>query len=646
MDNTIIAYLIKTSVALAFFYGLYILCLKKDTFLKLRRSYFLFAIFFSLVFPLFTIEIPVTEEPAQIPTYWLSDIELGDVLVEGTAEKSLSGWTIGLILLSVVSAFWALRFFIQLLSVFKLRVSSESEKLPEFRIVKMKDTKASPFSFFHWIFINSETNSSSELAEIIAHEQVHVRQYHSVDVMLSEILCICFWWNPFVWLLKNEMKINLEYLADKGVLEAGFNSKRYQYILLQVSNKNTGIPLINNFNVSQLKKRISMMNKKKSSIFSSVKYLLAIPVGVALILGNAVQASSDLMNIIAENEFITSENVIDGQQVPQKKDAVFTIVEKMPKYPGGESAMHTFINNNLKYPIEAQKSGIQGRVTVRYVVQSSGEISDVTVIRGIDPALDNEAMRVIKAMPKWIPGKQNGKDVDVYYTLPIIFKLKGASQKEGTGNPNETVVNKGNSEGNKKPVGVASLREVKPGETSDHPFVTVEKMPSFPGGESAMHTFVNERLKYPVDAQKAGIQGRVTVRFVVGKTGEISDVAVIRGVDPSMDAEAVRVVKAMPNWIPGKQNNIDVPVYFTLPIIFRLKTDNVKPSALNKENDTNTLFVYNGKIVLAAEFSKYEESIKTMDGVVSIMVLSEADGLKKYGEKAKGKKVIEMKTPS
>lgn len=577
MDNTIIAYLIKVSVALTLFYGLYIFCLKKDTFLKLRRCYLLFAIFFSVLFPLFTIEIPPTEDATQIPTYWLSDIELGDQPIDSNVEEALSVWAIGLVFLVVVSCFWALRLLIQLFSVLKLRIGNESEKLTEFRIVKIKDTKASPFSFFHWIFINTETNSSSELAEIIAHEQVHVRQYHSIDVILSEVLCICFWWNPFAWLLKREIKINLEYLADRGVLNSGFDSKKYQYALLQVSNKNTGIPLINNFNVSQLKKRITMMNKKKSPVLSSVKYLLAIPVGIALMLGNAVQASSDLINIITENEFITENNIGEIQQVPQKKNGVYVTVEKMPAYPGGESAMHAFIADNLKYPAEAQKAGIQGRIIVRYIVKNTGEVSDVSVVRGVAPALDNEAVRVVKAMPKWTPGKEGGKDVDVYFTLPIIFKLKGASNT-AVGNSGEmTVVGSGSgiAQDGKMPVEVASLREVKGGDNSDHPFITVERMPVYPGGETAMQAFIVENLKYPVEAQKAGLQGRVTVRYIVNKTGEISNITVIRGVDPSLDAEAVRVIKAMPNWVPGKQNNIEVPVYFTLPIVFKLKADDV-----------------------------------------------------------------------
>lgn len=124
-------------------------------------------------------------------------------------------------------------------------------------------------------------------------------------------------------------------------------------------------------------------------------------------------------------------------------------------------------------------------------------------------------------------------------------------------------------------IDIAELKEhkviVEEKPADDKPFVTVEQMPTFPGGEAEMHRFIGENLKYPVVAQEAGIQGRVTIRFVVTKTGAISDVTVIRGIDPACDKEAVRVVKAMPKWIPGKQNGLNVPVYFTLPIVFRLK---------------------------------------------------------------------------
>ncbi len=570
MDHTILIYLVKVSVALALFYGLYILCLKRDTFLKLRRIYFLSALLFSLLFPAVTIELSASgDAPVQIPTYWLSDIEVGSAVdAEASTEATVSMWVVVLAILAAVSFFCAIKFFVQLFSLVKLRIANETEKLSTYRIVKMKDRRTSPFSFFNWIFINSDAHNPVELAEIIAHEQMHVKQYHSIDVVLSEILCICFWWNPFAWLLKKEIKLNLEYLADKGVL---VDSKEYQYILLQVSNRSTGIPLINNFNVSQLKQRIMMMNKKKSSVFTSVKYLLVVPVCATLLLGNAVQATTSL------DKFSIDEisGVMDGDQAPQKKGDVYVTVEQMPSFPGGLDAQQRFIANGLKYPVEAQTKGIQGRVTIRYVVKSTGEISDIEVIRGIDPLLDNEAIRIVKSMPKWEPGKQGGKAVDVYYTLPVVFRLAGTTKKvEPGGDPNE-IVAVGYGAPQEKKVGVASLKEGSPDDKMK-PFITVEQMPSFPGGESAMHEYISNNLKYPEDAQKNGIQGRVTVRFIVRSSGEVSDVSVIRGIDPGMDKEAARMVGSMPKWLPGKQNGQAVDVYYTLPIVYKLNKSDKK----------------------------------------------------------------------
>lgn len=571
MEHTIIPYLIKASISLALFYGLYMLLLRKDTFFRLRRFYFIFSIAFSLLFPFLMIKVTAKEEvPVQIPVYWLSQIEVSAMPAQ---QVSVIDWKlIALFAIGAVSLIYALRFIMQLFCILKLKVSHDSEKLDTCCIVKIKDRNVSPFSFFRWIFIGSQIDGEEKLKEIIAHEMVHVRQLHSVDVLLAEIVCILFWWNPFVWLLKKEIKINLEYLADEGVLKEGFSPKEYQYILLQVSNVNTGIPIINNFNVSQLKKRITMMNKNRTSLGKATKYLLLVPVVFVLLLGNAVQASPDIADMI------TIPFVNDGQQVPQKKGDVYVTVDKMPEFPGGLNAQQRFIGQNLKYPVEAQEKGVEGRVIVRYVIRSTGDITDIEVIRGVYPSLDEEVVRIVKAMPKWIPGKQNGKAVDVYYTLPLIFKISGSKKIFSEGEKDKDVM-VAVGYGTPKKEGVTlkeiTLKEGGAEPSVDHPFITVEDMPVFPGGESAMQKFVADNLKYPESAQKAGVQGRVTVRFIVGKTGEISDVRVIRGIDPECDAEAVRMIQSMPNWTPGKQNGIAVPVYFTLPIVYRLKKDTV-----------------------------------------------------------------------
>ncbi|HOJ66352.1 MAG TPA: energy transducer TonB [Paludibacteraceae bacterium] len=108
----------------------------------------------------------------------------------------------------------------------------------------------------------------------------------------------------------------------------------------------------------------------------------------------------------------------------EDEQVIFQVVETMPQFPGGEQALFKFLNENIKYPVIAQENGIQGRVICQFVVNTDGSIVDIQVVRGVDPSLDKEAVRVIQSMPKWIPGKQRGKPVRVRFTLPINFKLQ------------------------------------------------------------------------------------------------------------------------------------------------------------------------------------------------------------------------------
>lgn len=655
MDNIIILYLVKASISLALFYGLYMLLLKKDTFFKLRRSYFLFVMIFSFSFPFLSIEIPMPEQSeTQLPTYWLSQIEIGEIVVQEVEAPSINIWTAVFIAVSIISVILAFKLLVQLLSIVKLRVANESEKISSCHIVKLADKRISPFSFFNWIFVNSGMHSMDELEEIIAHEKVHVKQYHSIDVILAEIICICFWWNPFVWLLKNEMKINLEYLADQGVLKAGFNTKEYQYILLQVSNTNTGIPLINNFNVSQLKKRITMMNKKRTSIGKAAKYLFAIPLGVVLLLGNAVQASPELMNLVAD-EFRIVETISDEPSLYQSGEMTVNnslaenvkhtgIVQddKQPLFPGGEKAMYRFIGDNLKYPVKAQDRNVSGPVVAKFIIKSTGEIGTIDIISTADELLKEEVKRVISIMPKWTPAQKNGKNIDSDFTIPVNFSIKGKEMTDEEKNiiakeqaDAITIVAYGKQEnGSEAP---QSLTAAGQQPSDDKPFSTVEQMPSFPGGEAEMNKYIGKNLKYPVEAQEKGIQGDVTIRFIVSKDGAVTDATILRGFDPACDTAALRVINAMPKWVPGKQKGKIVPVYFTLPIVFKLK------------DERPTVLILDGKEIseadLKVEMAKREKELKaaTKEELVTVqMILSENEVKSKYGDKYKGKKIAEI----
>ena len=233
---------------------------------------------------------------------------------------------------------------------------------------------------------------------------------------------------------------------------------------------------------------------------------------------------------------------------------VFDVVEQMPHFPGGDAALMQFLRENIKYPETAEKNGIQGRVICTFVVENDGSVSDVQILRSVDDALDKEAVRVIQAMPKWVPGRQNGEPVFVKFTLPITFKLDTPKSQPHMVKLVDVVVP------DTTPVSTTKVFDV------------VEQMPQF--GSYTYKKFIPD----PQDPQKGTYvtktesgTGRVLCSFVVERDGSITEVKVIRSVDPSLDKEAVRVIQSMPNWIPGIQKGQPVRVKFTLPVTFRLQ---------------------------------------------------------------------------
>jgi TonB family protein len=307
------------------------------------------------------------------------------------------------------------------------------------KVFRLKDSTC-PFSFFRWIFVNPQAQSEEQLQEIMTHERAHVEQWHSLDIVLMELLTIACWPNPFAWLMRREVRLNLEYLADERVVEAGSERKAYQYHLLGLAYGKNVATVCNNFNVLPLKLRIRMMNKKRTNSWLRAKYLLLVPViGVALVACNldkktaepataAEQAQADsaagkpmMVGVAVDGTPAQDEAQAEGSVV---KGEVFDVVEKMPEFPGGQQELMNFLMKNIKYPKEATDKGTQGRVVVQFVVNKDGSVVEPTVVKSVSPELDQEALRVVKMMPKWQPGKQNGEVVRVKYTIPVSFRLQ------------------------------------------------------------------------------------------------------------------------------------------------------------------------------------------------------------------------------
>jgi TonB family protein len=399
-------------------------------------------------------------------------------------------------------------------------------------------TEADPFSFFGWIFLYLPDLKDESRQEILKHEQTHARQWHSMDVILCELINIVCWFNPFAWLIKTEIRLNLEYLADNKVAETTSDCKLYQYHLLNLVNKNVQTGLCNNFNVSHLKRRIIMMNKKRTHTTGRIKYALFVPLAAALLI------ASNISCISSEKQ----EEISEKQESRAAEGEVFQVVEEMPEFPGGMGECMKWLGQNIKYPADAKEKGVQGRVIVQFVVEKDGTIVNAKVVRGVDPDLDAEALRVVNQSPKWKPGKQKGEAVRVKYTLPIMFRL-------------------GNDSSDSK--AAEAPREAKVDENGVHQ--VCEEMPEFPGGMAECMKYLSKNINYPEDCKKEGIQGRVIVQFVVDKDGSIKDPTIARGVHPSLDKEALRVLSSMPNWKPGKQKGEAVKVRYTIPVMFKLQ---------------------------------------------------------------------------
>ena len=493
MDATFI-YFLKANIALALFYAFYRLLFVQDTFFKGRRTVL-------ILFWIFAFSYPLAENwtwiqssaPPAVSEIIQTHVTLPEILVSPEPSSSLNIQEGGQIIYGIVLVLLLFRFCIQLGEIIHLIYRSKKTNINGVSVYCMQNPSG-PFSFFRWIFVYPKAHSERELEEIIIHEQTHTQQWHSIDIILAELFtCLC-WFNPFAWLLKREVRDNLEYLADSSVLRSGCDSKSYQYHLLGLTYRRAAAQLYTNFNVLSIKNRIRMMNKRPTKKIGMAKFFLLFPLLACLLLLSNCKPSNkktdgdgpatvsayvtDLQGkpivgatVIVKGEttgtitdadgkftlnapqegtlsiafidFDTKEIAVKDVQTDMKiqlnatvivdtgdkknvlpPDKIYTVVEKQPVFPGGFDALIKYLGSEVKYPVEAQEKGIQGRVVTSFIVRKDGTIDSIKVMRGIDPMLDAEAMRVVKAMPKWKPAEHEGEKVSVRYVLPIQFKLQ------------------------------------------------------------------------------------------------------------------------------------------------------------------------------------------------------------------------------
>jgi TonB family protein len=417
-----IAYLVQSAALLAVLYSVYWLFLRKDTFFQLNRFYLVSSVVLSLVIPL--LDIRIIARGAVSPVIIMLDpVIISPEKIEKVASENLSWFEIGGIVYLTGVCIFSLRLVMQFIQLAFIIRRNKITRNAGSNIVFV-DRGYSPFSFFNFIFIRKEYYFDDKLTPVLAHEKIHIQQYHTLDLLLVEMALILQWFNPFAWFVGRSMKTIHEFLADEGVLKKGFIRSDYQSLILNEAMGQQVNNLTNNFNVSLLKKRIIMMTKERSSSWTSLKVIAAIPAFFAvLILFTAGTVNNIAAQTSQQQVKPTEDQKVVTQEKPKKEDPVFTVVENPPSYPGGQDAMSKYLVENIKYPEEARTKGIQGTVFVTFVIEKDGTVSTVKILRGIGSGCDEEAQRVVSGMPKWIPGKQKGDPVRVQFNLPINFKL-------------------------------------------------------------------------------------------------------------------------------------------------------------------------------------------------------------------------------
>ncbi|MCR8910517.1 M56 family metallopeptidase [Barnesiella sp. ET7] len=415
-------YLLQVHIALSLLFIAYKALSARNTHLVTRRALLLGILLFALTYPLYRLPSVADAMPHTLQ-FTLPELSIAPAAAAQT-PASFNLYRLGAWLYGGIALLLGLRMVIRLFSIVGLRRRGRLYREGAWRIVVCPEP-IQPCSFFHWIFLPaSMADPPDARATILKHEQAHIRQMHTLDILLGEVVAVLCWMNPLAWLLLKEIRLNLEYLADRAVLADEPEKRAYQYLLLDLALDNRPHASAIPFGHSFLKERIAMINRRASSTRSRYRYLLVLPLCLLLVVGSqSCRQSAD--HKAANSPATTTETLPQTttlREVPEQ-EPVFEVAEVMPEFPGGPQALFEFIRDNLKYPQEAIDNQTEGRVILQFVVDKRGKVNNIQVKRSIDPALDRAAIDVVRALPAWKPGMQNGKQVNVRYTLPIVFKL-------------------------------------------------------------------------------------------------------------------------------------------------------------------------------------------------------------------------------
>ncbi|SOD88658.1 TonB family protein [Spirosoma fluviale] len=661
-------YLLKANLYGLLFASCYWLLLRRHTFFGLNRAYLLASLVLSLTLPLVrlpaetveTLPMPVGVIALPVTTIQVATLEAPQAEPSPDWEQ-LALWGYGLIALALLT-----RLGIRTGRLLRLIHWSPRQTQDGYILVQPNDPTLPTFSFFNYIILNP---ADTDNTLILRHELVHVRQWHSADVLGLGIVQAVFWACPALLLIARLLRQVHEFLADQPATQPTEYARflvAYSFgTQLSVSSPD---PLTNSFfNPSLLKQRIIMLQQKATTRWALGKYVLVLPLAFGLLAMTTAREEITAVVDSLQDEGITVTGKVTssvdgkplpgaivvvaetGKGIPTDTQGQFTLknvpktatisfsfvgfsttnvpqvgekgrttlnialsptdpnelptmgataaykaikpnpsmpvrtppssetingkvyraVEEPAVFPTGIPGLMQYVAHALRYPAKAKAAGVEGNVLVQFVVLPTGAIGSASIKKGIGSGCDEEALRVVKQMPRWIPGQQNGKTVATQYVLPIQFALEKKTDDKRTGQVSGNQLNDVHVIGYEPASTPTPQKQIS--QTGDEIFTVVEKVPEFPGGIRALYQYLARNLRYPTEARQNKIQGRVYVKFIVDKTGDIRELRVLKGIGGGCDEEAIRVVSQMPNWIPGKQQGKAVSVMYNLPIQFSLE---------------------------------------------------------------------------
>ncbi|GAB3642878.1 M56 family metallopeptidase [Spirosoma arcticum] len=408
-------YFLNASLYLLLFYGCYWLLLRRNTFFGLNRMYLLLSVGLSVMLPL----VSLPNEWSMSSQTTGGTVTLPTFVVGANTAAQTNGLTTDQwfwLIYGLGVAVMLVRLSLNGRAVFRLIRSGSVERGREYTLVRLSNDCVPSFSFGRYLVLN-QTDAQTEPDALLRHEEAHIHQRHTADILFIEIVRAAFWFNPMLLLYKRSLQEVHEFLADEAVAQTAPRPDYAQQLVAYALNVPSAVLTTPFVSVSTLKQRIVMLQKPQTHRRALLSYALVLPLAGLLTL--CTQPDRDQPQ--SEAGLAKARTAVKPVKVEGK---IFDAVEESPTFPGGMKKLGEFLGQNLKYPIAAEKAKAEGPVFVNFVLTKEGDITDVKILKGIGFGADEEAVRVMNQMPRWNPAKHGGKEVNVRYNLPIRFQLE------------------------------------------------------------------------------------------------------------------------------------------------------------------------------------------------------------------------------